>query len=313
MSEKDSINLLVEAHELGIRGINTADSDYSGRSELYVGKFLAAVPSVDRPFLVVELSGEDMGVPHSPNLTPAYLRLACERSLKRLGVEAIDRVVLPRPSFTIPIEETLSGVQELIIDAGLALSYGVSTFPSWLTCHGQHVCSERGYARIASELAPYNVLDRRVENEILPNVQFWEMEFYAWGALGQGLLADRYSAGGEFPHDSRAAVLGGIYADRVGGAALATARRFVELCREFGYEPATAALTWLLGRPGVTGCVAGPRSVAHLRPMSASLGLTLPDDFRLRVDAINGSGGAVADFFNSAPWMRQTVSTSSKE
>lgn len=250
-----------------------------------------------------------MGVPHDPNLDPLYLRRACERSLKRLGVSEVDRVVLPRPSVRTALEDTLEGVQELIIDAGLAGSCGVSTFPAWLTCHGQHVSRDRGLSAVASELAPYNILDRRVENEMLPNARFWGMEFFAWAALGQGLLAGRY--GGDdssaLPNDSRAAVLGGIYAERVNGHARTRASQFLDLCAQYGYNPAAAALAWLLAQAGVTGFVTGPRNLAQLAPVAASLGLQLDTQFVAEVDHINPPGSAVADFFNSAPWMRHTV------
>lgn len=306
-SEDESIALLQRAYEMGITGINTADTDYSGRSESYVSRFLRKIPESERPFLMVELSGADMGVPHDPNLSPEYLRRACERSLDRLGVDSVDRVVIPRPSIRIPLEETLKGVHELIIEPGLAASYGVSTFPGWLTCHGQHVCQSQGYKKIASELAPYNILDRRAENELLPNARFWGMEFFAWGALAQGLLAGRYVSADQIPPDSRAAVLGGIYAERIADHGRRVAAQFVDICVDFAYDPATAALAWLLTQSGVSGIVVGPRTLAHLGPMKAALELVLPLEFVQMVDAINPPGTAVADFFNSAPWMLQRV------
>lgn len=306
-SSDESVALLLRAFELGIRGINTADTDYSGQSEVFVARFLQKVPRSERPYLMVELSGPDMGVPHDPNLTPTYLRRACENSLRRLGVDSVDRVVIPRPSLRTPLEETLAGVDEYIIKPGLAESYGVSTFPAWLTCHGQHVCRSGRISSIASELAPYNILDRRAEVEILPNARFWEMEFFAWGALGQGLLAGRYEDGLGLPEDSRAAVIGGIYAARVEGRARGVARRFVNLCADFGYTPASAALAWLLGQEGVTGFVAGPRTLDQVAPMAEALKLTLAPDFGEMVDKLNPPGSAAADFFNSAPWMIQRV------
>lgn len=310
-SEADSLAVLTAAFESGITGINTADSDYSGRSEVYVGHFLKQFQFSAKPFLMVELSGPDMGVPNNPNLTPEYLHQACMRSLDRLGVSQVDRVVLPRPALVTPLDETLAGVQELIIDAGLATSYGVSTFPAWLTCHGQHISRDRGYSLIASELAPYNILDRRAENEMLPNARFWGMEFVAWAALGQGLLAGRYAgAEGEIrPVDSRAAVLGGVYAERVQGRAVSIADRYLGLCGQYGYEPACAALAWVLAQPGITGFVTGPRTVTQVRPVRAALELELDPAFLKAVDALNAPGSAVADFFNTAPWMRERVSS----
>lgn len=305
--EDEAIRILAAAHHLGVGGINTADSDYSGRSELIVGRFLRAIPRASRPFLLVELSGQDMGVPLDPNLSPDYLRRACERSLARLGVDSVDRVVIPRPSNRIPLEETLDGVHRLIVEPGLAVSVGVSTFPAWMTCHGQHVCRAKKLPAIGSELAPYNILDRRAENEILPNTRYWGMDFFAWAPLAQGLLAGRYPLGEPAPRDSRAAVLGGIYAQRAGNPGRLAASRFVELCNLFGYDPASAALAWVLAQEGVTGFVAGPRTVHQVAPAAQALKFKLAPDFTQAVDRINPPGTAAVDFFNSAPWMMEQI------
>lgn len=298
----EALRILRQAYRSGIRAINTADSDYSGASEEFVGEFLSEIPPAERPWLMVELSGKDMGVPRNPNLSPQYLRAACERSLRRLGVDSVDRVVIPRPSFQIALEETLNGVNELIIRPGLATSYGVSTFPSWLSCHGMHLCQSLGLPPIASELAPLNVLDRRAEIELLPNARFWGIEFFAWAAIGQGLLAGRYPAG-PLPAESRAARLGGIYAARVAGNARSAASLWLDLCAQYGYEPAAAAIRWVLDIDGVSGALVGPRQPDHIRPMSEAKAITLGVDFRDAVDRVAPPGSASADFFNSAPWM----------
>lgn len=304
--------ILAEGYDRGITAINTADTDYSGRSESSVGAFIESLrrSGRPRPWIMLEISGADMGVPHNPNLHATYLTSAIERSLTRLGIDCVDRVVLPRPSFTIPLEETLAGIEQNILGRGLASSYGLSTFPAWLTCHAQHLAAVNHLTPPASELAPFNVLDRRVENEILPNARFWGMEFFAWAGLAQGLLAGRYPSTGEFPVDSRASVLGGIYSQRVNTRARRLSSDYVRLAHEFSLDPAAAALAWVLARPGVTGVLAGPRLVEHTSSLADAQTLVLPPEFLARVDLINAPGSAVADFFNSAPWMLERISAS---
>ncbi|MFD6637293.1 aldo/keto reductase [Micromonospora chalcea] len=299
--------ILRAAHELGISAVNTADVDYSGRSEHYVGRFLSQVPKREHPWLMVELSGPDMGVPNDPELTPGYLAEACKRSLRRLGVDQIDRVVVPRPSFRIPIEETFEGVHRLIVTPGLAASVGVSTFPAWMTCDILHTTAKLGVTQPTSELAPYNLLDRRVENELLPNSRRWKLEFFAWAPLAQGLLAGRYT-GAALPSDSRASLLGGIYRDRVSPLkARSRAADFLRLCRRYGLEPSAAAIAWLLRQPGVAGAVFGPRTPEHVRSAAAARAVVLDRHFLTEVDRINPPGTACVDFFNSAPWMLECV------
>ncbi|MCS7479111.1 aldo/keto reductase [Umezawaea endophytica] len=302
----EAVGLLDEARERGIDAVNTSDTDYSGRSEEYVGKFIRRSPPSARPALMVELAEPGMQIPHDPELTPARLEAACVNSLRRLGVDEVDLVIVPRPSFRIPIEETLSGIERRILRPGLAKAFAISTFPAWLACDVQHTARALGFTPPVAEVAPYNVLDRRVENEILPNCLRWGMGVFVWAPLAQGLLAGRYEHG--TPADSRAAVLGGIYRDRVSKvAARAAALEFVSLCRNSSIAPAAGAIAWTLQRPGVTGALFGPRTIRQVAVASEASGLVLDQRFLDAVDGINPAGTALVSFFNSAPWMLEAI------
>jgi len=73
----------------------------------------------------------------------------------------------------------------------------------------------KGYARFITEQPPYNLLDRRIENELVPLAQAYGLGLLPWSPLAMGLLAGRYPVDGSLPPDSRAVKVGGIYAERV--------------------------------------------------------------------------------------------------
>ena len=77
------------------------------------------------------------------------------------------------------------------------------------------VSEMKGYARIVCEQPPYNLLDRRIENEIVPMCQAHGLGLITWSPLAQGVLAGRYASETELPPDSRGALRGGIYSERI--------------------------------------------------------------------------------------------------
>jgi aryl-alcohol dehydrogenase-like predicted oxidoreductase len=163
--------------------------------------------------------------------------------------------------------------------------------------------SERlGLARIVSEQSPYNLLDRRIENELLPACQAHGVGVMAWSPLAMGMLAGRYAEGRS--DDTRAARRGGIYAERVTDAGIRVGNAFADLARRHGLEPAQAAYAWVLAQPGIAAAIIGPRTVAQAASALPAADRVLPDEFARQTDALVAPGSMVASFFNSAPWMR---------
>jgi aryl-alcohol dehydrogenase-like predicted oxidoreductase len=169
------------------------------------------------------------------------------------------------------------------------------------------VSGQRGFARFVSEQPPYNLLDRRIENELVPLAQQYGLGLLPWGSLAAGILVGRYRDAAAFPAESRAALRGGIYAERVSAAGIAAGDRFVALAEEAGIPPAQLGLLWVKEQPGVTAPLYGPRTVAQLEHVLPILEMALPDDLRAACDTVNPPGSAVANFHNSAPWMKMRI------
>jgi aryl-alcohol dehydrogenase-like predicted oxidoreductase len=207
----------------------------------------------------------------------------------------------------MPLEETLSTLTDLV-RAGKVRYVGCSTHPAWAVMEALALSDRRGYARYVTEQPPYNLLDRRVENELVPLALRYNLGLIPWAPLAQGVLAGRYPTVGHRPPDSRAGRMpDGVYAERVTDRGIAAGLRFAELAEARGVTPGQLALLWVKDQPAVTAPIFGPRTMQQLADLLPVLEMRLTDEDREACDAINPPGSAIADFHNSAGWMKMKL------
>ncbi|HEX9442423.1 MAG TPA: aldo/keto reductase, partial [Roseiflexaceae bacterium] len=144
-------------------------------------------------------------------------------------------------------------------------------------------------------------------NELVPLCQAYGLAILPWAPMAQGVLAGRYADPQAYPADSRAALRGGVYAQRVTAPGVAVARRFAALAQQAGLSPAQLALLWVKDQPAITAPIFGPRTHAQLEHVLPILDLQLDDALRSACDALVPPGSAVADFHNSAAWMKMRI------
>ncbi len=304
-ADADAIIIIHAALDAGINIIDTADSYLRGGSEIIVGKALAG--RRDRVILATKFHytvGDDANAAGNSRW---HIIQACEASLRRLGTDHIDLYQAHRPSPEIPVDETLGALTDLV-RAGKVRYIGCSTHPAWMVMEALGVSQRCGLARYVSEQPPYNLLDRRIENELVPMAMRHGLAILPWAPLGQGVLAGRYPEAGLWPADSRAARLpGSIYAQRVTARGIEVGHRLATIARDYGKTPGQLALLWCKDQLGVTSPVLGPRTLDHLTDLLPVLNMTLSDEERTACDALVPPGGVVANFHNTAGWMKTPV------
>jgi aryl-alcohol dehydrogenase-like predicted oxidoreductase len=173
---------------------------------------------------------------------------------------------------------------------------------------GLATSAQHQLVRFVSEQPPYNLLDRRIENELVPLCQRYGMAILPWSPLAGGILAGRYSEN-TTPEGSRAARNGinSPFGQRVNETAVEAGRRVAELAREHDMTASQLALLWARDQPGITAPIIGPRTHEQLADNLGILGRTLSSELRNALDAINGPGNAISDFHNSNEWMKARV------
>lgn len=304
--EAEAKKMILRAVEAGINLIDTANSYMRGEAERVIGQTLKESGLRDQVLIATKAHYPTGPGPNDRGNSRLHLIRACEGSLKRLQTDYIDLYQLHRPVFDMPIDETLSALTDLVRQ-GKVRYIGSSTAPAWKVLEGILVSELKGYVRFVSEQPPYNLLDRRIENELVPMAQAYNLALLPWSPLAMGMLAGRYAEENIRPEGSRAYLRGGIYAERVTPRAVEMGNRFVELAREAGYDPAQLAILWVKDQPGITAPIIGPKSVGQLEHLLPVLDMRLPEDLRAACDALVPPGSAVANFHNSAPWMKMQL------
>jgi aryl-alcohol dehydrogenase-like predicted oxidoreductase len=304
--EDEAERIINRALDAGINLIDTADGYADGESERIIGRVLARNGQREQVFLATKLHYPTGPGPNDRGNSRLHVMQACEASLRRLLVDHIDLYQLHRPDPQTPIEETLSALTDLV-HQGKVRYVGCSTFPAWGVMEALMATELRGFVRFVSEQPPYNLLDRRIENELVPLAQAYELALIPWSPLAMGILAGRYDDETTYPAGSRAAVQGGIYAERVTARGIELGRAFSQVAKEAGMSAAQLAILWVKEQPGITAPLAGPRTLEQLVHLLPLLEMSLPEDVRAACDALVPPGSAAVNFHNTAPWMKMAV------
>ena len=305
-SEEDSIKIVHRAVDAGINLIDTADSYAAGESEKFIGKALALSKKREKVILATKVYYPTGPGPNDRDLSRIHIMRACEDSLKHLQTDYIDIYQIHRPSTLVPVEETLRALTDLIIQ-GKVRYVGCSTHPAWKVMEALKISEQKGFVKFILEQSPYNLLDRRIENELVPLCKKYGLGILAWAPLAQGLLAGRYSSAKDYPEGSRAALRGGIYSERITEKGIDIGNRFVTLAKDAGMTPSQLAILWVKDQDGITAPLIGPRTLQQLEDLLPVGDKRLDESLKEACDKLVPPGSAAANFFNSAAWMKMRI------
>jgi 1-deoxyxylulose-5-phosphate synthase len=302
--EEESIRMIDCALDSGINFIDTANVYNAGESESIVGRALKQNGKRDQVVLATKVHGEMGTGPNERGNSRYHIVKSCEDSLRRLQVDHIDLYQLHRPVMDMPQDETLRALDDLVRQ-GKVVYIGCSTFPAWKVMEGLATSEKMNLVRFVSEQPPYNLLDRRIENELVPLALQNNLALLPWSPLAGGILAGRYDDG--IPEGSRGERSGAMFRDRITEKGVEIARKVGEMAKEKGITTAQMALLWCMLQPGITSPIVGPRTMKHIESFIPVMDMTLSDDELQKFDELVHPGNAVADFHNSNSWMKARV------
>jgi aryl-alcohol dehydrogenase-like predicted oxidoreductase len=301
VSADESARLIDMAIDSGINFIDTADVYAGGRSEAILGKALRAGHSRDRVVLATKAYfSTDPSDPNMGGVSRRYLARACESSLRRLGVDHIDVYYLHRIDPRVPADETLRALDDLVRD-GKILYFGTSTSSAWRFLEALFIARELGTHRYSVESPPYNLLDRRVERELIPMAQAHGVGLSAYMPLAGGILTGLYGRGETWPEGSRMADEG--YRSQHGHWLDDRERveAVVGLVRQLAHDknchPSELALAWVTQASGISSTIVGPETVEDLQGCLRSLGVVVTAEDRARIDQVIAPGTHVSSFY----------------
>lgn len=275
---REQLRIFVEA---GGTLISTAPRFSDGQSEALLGSLLGDV--VARTEVVLAVVG---GVPRQwadarLDVSRKGLLDSLDASLSRLGTDCVDLWMAPADNGT-PAEETL-GALEWAYRSGRARYVGVTNFSGWEL---SRLAATAGFPVTVHE-TEYSLVNRRVEEEVLPASDAFGVGTIAWGALGRGVLTGKYR--GQTPSDSRGASdLWAPYVEPyLSGRAPRIAEAVCTAARGLELSPSEVALRWLLQRPSVASAVLGARTGQQLKDLLGCALAPLPQQIAEVLDEVS--------------------------
>jgi aryl-alcohol dehydrogenase-like predicted oxidoreductase len=276
--EATNLAVLHHALDIGIDFLDTADMYGVGENERLLSKLL----SERRDEVVVATKFGNVRAPDGTMLRidgrPEYVREACDASLQRLGVDHIDLYYQHRVDRTVPIEETVGAMAELV-HAGKVRHLGLSeAAPDTI----RRAASVHAITALQSE---YSLWSRDVESEILPTCRDLGVGFVPYSPLGRGFLTGQIQDARELPEgDWRRNHPRFQEENAARNHALVDA--VTELAEARGCTPAQLALAWLLHQGEDIVPIPGTRKIARLDENAAAARLVLDASELQRIDQV---------------------------
>jgi aryl-alcohol dehydrogenase-like predicted oxidoreductase len=272
--EATAFALMDAARERGITLFDTANSYGGGRSEEWIGRWLASRGARDEVVLTTKVSNRVGPRPEDEGLSARHVREQVEASLRRLGTDRIDLYLAHGPDPRVPIEETLAAFDGLI-RAGKVRHGGLSNFTGAQLAEAARTAARIGAAGPVNLQSGYSLLDRSAASDVFEVCTRHAVAFTAYSPLAGGWLSGKYRAARPYPAGSRMTLRPQPYQHWANEATFQAIEALHAYAARRGVSLPTLALAWVLGDPAVSAVVLGPRQPEQLAPALAALDLPL--------------------------------------
>ncbi|WP_055699061.1 MULTISPECIES: aldo/keto reductase [Streptomyces] len=281
--DAQSVATIHRALDLGVTLLDTADFYGSGHNEELIGRALAG-PRREQAVLATKFGfANRLGEPIRIRGDAAYVREACDASLRRLGVDHIDLYYLHRVDRTVPIEETVGAMAELVA-AGKVRHLGLSEAGA-ATLRRAHAVHP-----IAALQSEWSLWTRDLEAEIAPVCRELGIGLVPFSPLGRGFLTGRYTSLEGLPEDDVRRTQP-RFADGNLDRNLAIVRTLDALAAQKGVTAGQLALAWVQHRGDDVVPIPGTRRETYLRENLGALAVELSADELAAIDAAAPADG----------------------
>jgi aryl-alcohol dehydrogenase-like predicted oxidoreductase len=269
--EQTAIDTIHRALDLGVTFLDTADMYGPFTNEQLVGKAIEG--RRDQVELATKFGNERNpdGSWVRINGTPEYVRAACDASLQRLGVDHIDLYYQHRVDRSVPIEETVGAMKELV-EAGKVRHLGLSEAAA------ETIRRAHAVHPITALQSEYSLFTRDLEDEILPTIRELGIGLVPYSPLGRGILTGAVTAESLEAGDSRAAGRFPRFQGAALDANLALVNEVKQLATEHGCTPGQLALAWVLAQGQDVAPIPGTKRIAYLEENVGATAVDLTDE-----------------------------------
>jgi aryl-alcohol dehydrogenase-like predicted oxidoreductase len=262
-SVEESQQIIDRYVELGGNFIDTANFYTKSHSEKIIGDHVGRHPAKrDRLVIATKFSGNLYpGDPNGGGSGRKSIVSACENSLRRLQTDYIDLYWLHNWDVHTPIDETMATLEDLV-RAGKVRYIGISDTPAWKIAEANVTARFRGWSAFVGLQIEYSLLERSVEQELIPMARELGLGITPWSPLKSGLLSGKYTraTAGKTQQSDRAAFMGHLLHEET----FKLIDELEAIARARETTVARVALAWVQAQPGVTSTIIGARKLSQL-------------------------------------------------
>lgn len=273
------------AIERGLFYFDTADVYGQGACEEVVGALLRELLPREEYVLATKVSMPMGDAANHGGLSRKHILEGVDASLRRLGVDYVDQLVIHRHPHgvpdhpPVPIEETLEALHD-VVRAGKVHYLGGSSMFAWQFAELQLTAELNGFTKFVSMQNHYNLIYREEEREMNPYCIETGVALMPWSPLARGILAGSYQGGFEAGSTARSkgqdrARTEGLYR---GDMDFDIADRVIEVAGRYDAKPAQIALAWMMNKPEITAPVVGVSKISQLDQLVEASQLELSAD-----------------------------------
>jgi aryl-alcohol dehydrogenase-like predicted oxidoreductase len=301
---EDSYKIIDRAIESGINFLDTANVYNDGESEIVTGEALKRNGHRHHIVLATKVHGnmhkDDKLDPNQWGNSRRTIIEQCDASLKRLKTDWIDVYQIHRPHVDCPIDETLRALDDCI-RAGKVRYIGTSTFAAWQVVESLWCSEKYSLNRFVTEQPPYNLLDRRIERELLPMLKTYGFGVIPWSPLAGGFLAGKYRRDGQQPADARYSDGTHFRAPKLmnNNAAYDVVAALEKIASDKSCMLSQLSLAWVMQRDGITSPIIGPRTFEQFEDNLKAMDVKLTEGDLKKIDEIAPPGSMVVPFYEA--------------
>jgi aryl-alcohol dehydrogenase-like predicted oxidoreductase len=272
LPEDQSRPLIKQAVDAGINFFDTANVYSDGSSEEIVGRALADFTKREEIVLATKVNGRMHPGPNGAGLSRKAIFTEVDASLTRLGTDYIDLYQIHRWDKTVPVEETLEALSD-VVKSGKVRYIGASSMYAWQFSKALYLQQIHGWAKFVTMQDHYNLLNREEEREMIPLCADQGVGLIPWSPLARGKLTrdwDETTARSETDEFGKQ-----LYNETTDREIVDAVKQVAD---ERGVSRAQVALAWVSANPVVSAPIVGAGKPSHIEDAVASLDLTLTDD-----------------------------------
>jgi aryl-alcohol dehydrogenase-like predicted oxidoreductase len=281
----ESREIFRAAIDNGLFYFDCADFYGIGACEEIVGQLLREMLPREEYVLTTKVAMPMGGHPNMSGLSRKHIIEGVDRSLKRLGVDYVDQLIIHRHphglpwQVEVPIEETMEALNDLV-KAGKVLYLGGSSMFAWQFAELQMTAERHGWAKFISMQNHYNLIYREEEREMIPYCEKTGVGVTPWSPLARGILTGAYKGSFDGGSTTRSSGTDRQRTESLykGDNNFLIADRVVETAEKYGVKPAQIAVAWLLGKSAVTAPVVGVSKVSQLLDLVAATQIKLEEE-----------------------------------